>query len=96
VAALDRSVFDVIITDLEMPQMRGEELVRLARGRQPDACILVVTGSVSGHVHGACHVFEKPFAYETITSTVARCRAGEGGCCFMQVAARYLVASNGS
>ena len=81
-AALEGSAFDAIVTDLEMPQMRGDELVRLARRHQPDACVFMVTATQPSPVDGACHVFEKPFAYDAITSAVARCRAREGGGCY--------------
>jgi len=83
-AALEGSAFDAIITDLEMPRMRGDELVRLARSHQPDACIFLVTARQPPPVDGACQVFEKPFAYDAITSTVARCRARNGGRCYFR------------
>ena len=92
-AALEGSVFDAIVTDLEMPQMRGDELIRAARRHQPDACIFLVTARQPPPVEQACHVFEKPFAYDAMTSTVARCRARKGECCNLRQGEPSRVAS---
>jgi DNA-binding NtrC family response regulator len=43
-AALDREPFDVVITDLLMPEVNGIEVLRAARQRDPDLGVLVVTG----------------------------------------------------
>jgi len=39
--------FEVVICDLKMPEMRGEEVVRRVRGLRPAMKIIVITGSVS-------------------------------------------------
>jgi two-component system KDP operon response regulator KdpE len=39
--------FEVVICDLKMPDMRGEEVVRRVRGLRPAMKIIVITGSVS-------------------------------------------------
>ena len=93
-AALEGSVFDAIVTDLEMPQMRGDAFVSLARRHQPDACIFLVSAKQPPPVDGACHVFEKPLAYDAITSAVARCRAREGGRCYFREGELSRKASN--
>lgn len=49
-AALDllgRENFDLVICDLKMPDMRGEEVVRRIRQRLPAVKVIVITGSVS-------------------------------------------------
>ncbi len=37
---------DVVVTDLRMPRMKGEELVKRLRQRSPDLPIIAVTGHV--------------------------------------------------
>lgn len=37
--------FDVLVTDLNMPRMGGEDLIRAVRARDPDLPVVVVTGS---------------------------------------------------
>lgn len=44
---LGRETFDLVVCDLKMPDMRGEEVVRGIRGRFPSVRIIVITGSVS-------------------------------------------------
>ncbi len=44
---LGRETFDVVICDLKMPDMRGEEVVRRVRVMRPGTKIIVITGSVS-------------------------------------------------
>lgn len=36
--------FDILITDLDMPRLSGDELIRAALARQPDLTVLVMTG----------------------------------------------------
>ena len=52
-AALDRSTFDVMITDLVMPYIDGERLARLARHRFPNEPLLIVMFSAAATEHGA-------------------------------------------
>jgi len=44
---LRRETFDVVICDLKMPDMRGEEVVKRVREGLPAVKIIVITGSVS-------------------------------------------------
>lgn len=45
--------FDVVFTDYEMPQMRGDELARLIKATDPTQRIVMVTGSMEDVVqHG--------------------------------------------
>lgn len=53
--------FDVLITDLQMPRMAGDELVRILRSRGYDQPMIVVTGWVTiEQIEGAVLV-KKPF-----------------------------------
>ena len=42
-AALKASVFDVVMTDLEIPHGQGDVVVKLTRQHQPAACVFVAT-----------------------------------------------------
>ena len=44
---LKKEWFDVLISDISMPDMGGEEFVTKARGIYPDLVILLITGYVS-------------------------------------------------
>lgn len=44
-AAIDERHFDVLVTDLKMPGLAGEGLIKLLRSTQPDLPIVVVTGA---------------------------------------------------
>jgi len=79
VSALLENAFDVVMTDSRVPRSRVDELVRLMRRHQPEACIFVTSARRLGHgVEGACHVFEKPVSYGGVTATVAECPARRG------------------
>jgi CheY-like chemotaxis protein len=79
VEALSTAPFDAVLTDLEMPHVDGHEVVRVARERNPEACIVVV--SASGHKEsdlveaGACFVADKPLDYDGVTGAITECRA---------------------
>jgi two-component system cell cycle response regulator len=74
--ALERSAFDILLTDLVMPQMDGNELVHRVKQRNPDQDVVVVTGvvdvkaAVDAIKLGASEYLLKPFDRETLTSTL--------------------------
>ncbi|MDR2549797.1 MAG: sigma-54 dependent transcriptional regulator [Desulfobulbus sp.] len=89
--ALDRGVFDVIITDLRMPKANGLELIQHVRANLQDVEIMMVTGypSIEGAVEavktGAEHYLAKPFteqellqAVEAIVDKLSRKRLAHG------------------
>jgi DNA-binding NtrC family response regulator len=82
--ALADAAFDVVLTDLEMPHVRGERVVQVAREHHPTACIFVMTArrNARGLSH-ACHVLEKPFDYLWLSQLVSECpaRGSEPGPC---------------
>jgi DNA-binding NtrC family response regulator len=81
VAMLERTSFDAVLTDLEVPHGDGASLVRFLRERHPDTCVLIATARASRKMEQACQVFEKPLQYESITQAVQRCRStGHRGC----------------
>jgi DNA-binding NtrC family response regulator len=81
---LERTSFDVIITDLRMPGMTGMEFIQTLAQRHCDAQILMVTAhaSVAAAVeamrHGAFDFIEKPFTADQLEELVVRAmRHGE-------------------
>jgi len=46
-ALLETEAFDIVICDLKMPDMRGEEVIKRIRSGHPRTKIIVITGSVS-------------------------------------------------
>lgn len=77
VTALRRSSFDAVITDLEMPDVHGFEVVRAARAARPDMPVLVVTAyaglpsSQQALDLGARRIFGKPVNYEALERELA-------------------------
>jgi CheY-like chemotaxis protein len=92
IEAISRESFDAIVTDLEMPDVDGHAVVRAARQRQPDACVVVATARANeAHARmvaaGACMVVDKQVEYSEITDAVGQCRARGGrrsGRCHMR------------
>ena len=71
---------DVAITDLLMPDMRGDELIRRLRETQPDLPILVMTGHTTFGddrkvvVDGASAVLKKPIVLQELTESLKELR----------------------
>lgn len=74
--ALERGAFDILLTDLVMPGMDGNELVHRVKTRDPDQDIVVVTGvvdvktAVDSMKLGASEYLLKPFDRETLSNTL--------------------------
>jgi DNA-binding NtrC family response regulator len=80
--ALEAREFDLVLSDLTLPGMSGVELIRLARERDPDLPLIVMTG---GDVEDALAATEgralrcllKPVRYEILKACVDQAvRAG--------------------
>jgi DNA-binding response OmpR family regulator len=73
---LDRSDFDVVLTDLVMPGMDGSELVRRIKSRNPEQDVVVLTGvvdvgtAVEAMKLGASDYLLKPFDRRTLAVTL--------------------------
>src|SRR5947208_2508461 len=81
-AAPDRATaFDVLVTDLMMPDMDGIALLRAAQGIDPDLVGLVMTGhgtvdtAVAAMKSGALDYILKPFNLRTIIPVLSRALA---------------------
>lgn len=76
---LKQKRYDLIITDLKMPRVSGDEVVRFARQSDPEAKVIVITGysslySVSKSAnHGASAFLSKPFSIKELMQTVEDC-----------------------
>lgn len=74
---LRQQPYDLVITDLRMPHVPGEEVVRFARQTYPGAKVVVISGysslsTVSQSVHhGACAFLSKPFSIKELLQTVS-------------------------
>ncbi|HYA35577.1 MAG TPA: response regulator, partial [Candidatus Binataceae bacterium] len=75
---LQLSSFDVVLTDLMMPGMSGEELLAKIRPMYPASQVVVLTahGTIESAVHamknGAFYYLTKPTDRETLVMTIAK------------------------
>jgi len=74
----DPARFDLIITDLTMPEMSGSELARQLRARRQDLPILLATGFTADFnldnlkAAGISEVLEKPVAMAALAGALQR------------------------
>lgn len=68
--------YNLVITDLRMPNVSGAEVVKFARETSPDTQVIVISGYSSLHTvsqsitHGACAFLSKPFSIKELIETV--------------------------
>ena len=73
-ALFDSMEFDLVISDVVMPEMTGPEMVRELKKRRPDIAVLFVTGYVGdgeGDDLVGYDLLRKPFTVSTLASSVA-------------------------
>jgi len=77
--------FDLVFTDLAMPEMDGWETARAIRQHRPDLPVVLVTGygatahPPSGEQDLVAGIIGKPFDFDQVTGTIARvCNGGAG------------------
>jgi EAL domain-containing protein (putative c-di-GMP-specific phosphodiesterase class I) len=74
--ALDRTSFDVILSDIDMPGMNGIALLELVRQRDLDVPVVLITGNPSTETairameHGALRYLVKPVQSDVLVKTV--------------------------
>jgi len=77
-ALLAEESFDVVLTDVAMPKMNGIELLRVARERDLEIPVLLMTGApdvnsaIEAVRHGACEYIIKPFESTRLLHLVRR------------------------
>ena len=73
--------FDLVVTDLKMPDLDGMDLVRTLRSARPNTAIVVITGygtiasAVEATKMGVADYVEKPFTPEEIARAAQRALA---------------------
>jgi len=76
--------FDLVFTDLAMPEMDGWETARAIRKSHPDLPVVLVTGygataqPPSGELDLVAGIIGKPFDFDQVTGTIARVCNGSG------------------
>lgn len=76
--------FDLVFTDLAMPEMDGWETARAIRKQRPELPVVLVTGygataqPPSGEHDLVAGIIGKPFDFEQVTGTIARVCNGSG------------------
>jgi DNA-binding NtrC family response regulator len=74
--ALEADRFDVILTDLRMPDVSGMDVLRRARERAPDVAVIMITGhaavdsAIEAMKAGAFHYIAKPFRIDEVREIV--------------------------
>jgi signal transduction histidine kinase/ActR/RegA family two-component response regulator len=73
--------FDVVFTDLGMPEVNGWDVVQVVKSRSPDTPVVVVTGwgaQIEGgalRARGADYVIPKPFSLEDVRAVLRQLSA---------------------
>lgn len=73
--------FDLVITDLAMPDMDGLELIRCLRQSHPDLPVLAISGAFDGRflkvatLLGAVAALDKPFTQDELLAMVNKTRS---------------------
>lgn len=75
--------YDVILTDLKMPDMDGMEFLAKVKERHPDTKVIMITGystvehAVKAMRMGAYNYIEKPFTPDALLEAVKEALTGE-------------------
>lgn len=82
-AMTENNRYDVILTDLKMPDMDGMEFLVKVKERHPDTKVIMITGystvehAVKAMRMGAFNYIEKPFTPDALIDAVKEAMAGE-------------------
>lgn len=83
ISKIKEKQYDLIITDMKMPGVSGEEVVQFAKKACPDSKIIVISGysslfSVGNTMRfGICAFLSKPFTIKQIRSEVEKSLHGD-------------------
>ena len=75
--AITREPFDVVLTDLGMPEVSGEDVARAVRRPAPSTPVVVLTGwadqleAEGAALEGVDRVLAKPVLLSTLATTLA-------------------------
>ena len=86
-AILEKDQFDLVITDFEMPAMKGDELAAAIKARSPNQPVVMITAyaemlQASGNpLTGVDLIISKPFLLENLREAIAKVTpaVGRGG-----------------
>ena len=67
---LAEKTFDVLLTDLFMPGMSGDELAREVNQRHPTLPIVMITATVPASLPGVACILAKPFSVQDLWKVV--------------------------
>jgi CheY-like chemotaxis protein len=77
-ARLEKNQFDLVITDFEMPMMKGDELAAAIKARTPNQPVVMITAyaemlqSSGNPLTGVDCVISKPFLLENLREAIAK------------------------
>jgi CheY-like chemotaxis protein len=77
-ACLEKGHFDLVITDFEMPKMKGDELAAAIKARSPKQPVVMITAyaemlqSSGNPLTGVDCVISKPFLLENLREAIAK------------------------
>ena len=74
IAALEQGEFDLLFSDVVMPEMSGLDLARIVRERYPDLPVLLATGyseEISEDAASEFEVVRKPYGSEALASKIS-------------------------
>ena len=54
---------DLLLTDILMPEMRGDELAKVVRRNRPDILVMFISGNISERKDQHAPLLEKPFSF---------------------------------
>ena len=75
---LQKETFDLVITDMKMPNRTGLDVLREAKRLYPEICVVIITAyasvenAVEAMALGAFHYLIKPFSLEAIETTLQK------------------------
>ena len=76
---LEKEIFDLVITDMAMPEINGLDLLKEIKTRSPDTSVIMITAygtpetAIQAMKSGAYDYITKPFNNEAIKLTIHKC-----------------------
>lgn len=77
----EKGKFDLVITDFEMPVMKGDELAAAIKARAPSQPVVMITAyaemlqATRNPLKGVDYMISKPFLLENLREAIARATA---------------------
>ena len=79
--AVDEKSFDVVVLDLQMPEMDGLETLKILKNKKPELQVILLTGyatvkkGIEAMKLGAMDLLEKPADVTTLTEKIKKAQA---------------------